>query len=489
MKRACALLLLVLVTAFASAGARAFTFAQPKSSPAPVQTDFPTPSPAPAATASPAAETAVPPALTPAAEPSPSPAPEASPSPSPEPAPSAEPAETPLDMPASPSQDAAPASFPAVFGLPMEEETLPGYEPNPEWEEQLASFFKHSGAKTGVFILTRRGKPLAVYVAGNRDTHKNPTTLNTRFRIASVTKMVTAIGLMQLYEQDLIDLDDPINHYLPMQVTNPACPDHPITMRQVLSHTSTLKQSSRYLPDWEHLQKSNSVFYKNLVPGEKYYYANLNGGLAGAMIEALSGQSVNQYMTEHVFHPLGIDAAYSPNLLIDQDNIGALMTKGGTTTSNASRQLKAAAEYDDTCDPAKHTDRTSGALYISPWGLNRLMVTMALGGEYQGVRLLKEETIRLMEADQAWIEGSSVWGDSPYGLFLTHYTFGSSPWYGHQGRYNGLTSDAFYQPETGLTFVMVVNGYGGKSNDGLCNLARSCLTWADGFGMEEEDGI
>ena len=378
---------------------------------------------------------------------------------------------------------------PVVLSALFMEDIAAGYAPNPEWEEKFAALFRSSGAKAGVFIVTRRGKPLLIYTQGNRDTHKNPVELTTTYHIASVTKMVTAIGFMQLYEQGMIGLDDPISGYLPMRVANPACPDRDITMRQVLSHTSSIKQTSGYLPDWENLKPGTKYFYRNLVPGQKYHYANLNGGLCGAMIEALSGRSVNAYMTEHVFYPLGIDAAYSPKLLIDQENIGSLMTRQGITTSNASRQLKAAEGYDDTCDPAIHTDRTAGALYISPAGLSKLMVMMVNGGVYEGVRILSEETIRLMEQDQSEIPGSSVAGKSDYGLFVAHHDLGGPVWYGHQGRYNGLTSDAFYQPETGLTFVMVVNGYNGKSNNGLANLAKHCMTYIDSWGMGTDDGF
>ena len=391
---------------------------------------------------------------------------------------------------AQPSDDAPESSEPFSVSQTEDEmlsqtDSVPAEETvSAELTALIEAQFRASKAKTGVFIVSRYGNPLAVYITGYRDTHKNETNLYTTYHIASVTKMVTAIGFMQLYEQGLIGLDDPINDYLPMKVANPACPEIPITMRQVLSHTSTIKQTSKYHPDWENLKVSNSYFYRNLEPGEKYHYANLNGGLCGAMIEAISAQSINQYMTEHLFAPLDIDAAYSPTLLKDQENIGALMTRGGVTTSNASRQLKAAADYDDTCDPKEHTDRTAGSLYISAEGLNRIMTMMVSGGTIDGIRVLQESTIRLMEADQSLLAPSSVKGTSPYGLFVAHYQFDGPTWYGHQGRFNGLTSDAFYQPETGLTFVMIVNGYSGKSNDGLCNLARKCMTLIDQWQAE-----
>jgi len=319
------------------------------------------------------------------------------------------------------------------------------------------------------------------YGVRNRD--REPVSLHTRFRIASVTKMVTAIGLMRLYEQGAFDLDAPLSAYMPMRVANPSYPDEEVTMRQVLSHTSSIKTGLRYKPNWEKLKKDNRYFKRYVHPGTRYMYANLNGGLCGAAIEALSGQSVNTYMRENVFAPLGIDAAYNPGLLLDQSDMADMMGENGRIISTAGREIRVHSDYDDTCDPREHTDRTAGGLYISPAALSRLMAMFAGGGETGGVRILSSETVTLMRQDQSTVENSSVRVTSPYGLFVTHVTAGDRyVWYGHQGRYNGLCADAFYQPETGFTFVMVVNGYDGPlSDDGLSRIARKALALAESF--------
>ena len=108
-------------------------------------------------------------------------------------------------------------------------------------------------------------------------------------------------------------------------------------------------------------------------------------------------------------------------------------------------------------------------------GQSTLMVNGGAIGEY---RLLYEDTVRLMQADQRQEAKSSVQAASDYGLFVAHVSpSGQYTWYGHQGRFNGITADIFWQPHTGLTFVMIVNGYDGAlSTEGLAPIARRMMT-------------
>ena len=106
---------------------------------------------------------------------------------------------------------------------------------------------------------------------------------------------------------------------------------------------------------------------------------------------------------------------------------------------------------------------------------------MVNGGVIGERRFLYEDTVRLMQADQQTIPGSSVHTGSDYGLFVSHVTpTGKHIWYGHQGRFNGITADVFWQPQTGMTFVMIVNGYDGAlSTEGLAPIARKMMTLAE----------
>ena len=95
--------------------------------------------------------------------------------------------------------------------------------------------------------------------------------------------------------------------------------------------------------------------------------------------------------------------------------------------------------------------------------------------------VIHEDTVRLVQADQSRVEGSSVHVSGEYGLFVARVSpSGKYTWYGHQGRFNGITADVFWQPETGMTFVMIVNGYDGAlSTEGLAPIARRMMTLAE----------
>jgi len=345
--------------------------------------------------------------------------------------------------------------------------------------EEMDAFAEHAfkarKVQGGAVIISEGDRVLYSYVYGYRDAKKTqPVTLDTCFRIASVTKLVTAIGVMQLYEQGLFSLDAPVSDILPFPVVHPRFPDIPVTARQVLSHTSGFRSVQTYFPNWEKLAESrtNAFFQPKAAPGTQYIYSNMNGGLLGAMIEALSGQSVNAYMTEHVFSPLHINAAYSVILLNDKTDIADRLKKSGALRRTAEQEAEKYADYDDTCDPRAHTERTVGGLYISANGLAALAQALACGGTLHGVSLLSADTLSLMEREQN-TEGSSVTCKTPYGLGLTR-TEGMTggTWYGHQGRMDGLSSNLYYQKETGLSVAVIANGYTAFAIDGIVSIAR-----------------
>lgn len=329
----------------------------------------------------------------------------------------------------------------------------------------------------GAVIIARDGEILYTYDYGWKNAEKTQlVTLDTCYHAASVTKMVSAIGLMQLLDAQGISLDTPVTDVVGFPVVNPAFPEEPITIRQVLSHTSGISATDDLTPNWEKIRTKNSVYSSVNAPGTAYEYSNLNGGLIGSMIEALSGQSVNTYMRENVFGPLGINAAYHPALLPDQSDIAPKLKKGGSTFRTVKKELATFRDYNDTCDPRRNTDNTSGHLYTSVNGLIRIAMMLENGGELDGVRILQPETIQLMMSDQRTIPGSSVSAESRYGLCIArvdHLPGGA--WYGHQGRWQGLSSNAYFQPDTGLSIVIIANGYSAQTVDEVVTLARDFM--------------
>lgn len=339
----------------------------------------------------------------------------------------------------------------------------PAAETAPATEEADAFFdalFRKAEAVNGVVLIGRDETPFYQFSYGWA--HKKSglrADEKTVFKVASVTKLVSAIGLMRLTEQAEISLDAPLSEILDPGIFNPHFPETPVTLRQLLSHTSSLLPAAPYAPPprWDSDEKRAAYFSKT-QPGAQYVYVNLDGGLVGSAIEKLSGQSVNAYMRDQVFSPLGINAAYAATLLPDAAPLSGTYTENGDTYISAAGYLEQDADFDDTCDPLNHTGVTVGSLYISGEGLLKIAMMLTGGGSLDGVTILESAAVAAMRMEQSQIGQTSVSGKSPYGLGLYRLKNGDETWYGHQGRWKGMLCDVFFERESHTAVVFIMNG-------------------------------
>ena len=354
-----------------------------------------------------------------------------------------------------------------------------------DYEAYCDAQFRRAHVQSGVVLVSVNGERAAAFTFGPRTQQGGEITPDTCYRVASVTKFVTAVGLMTLYEQGAFQLDADIREALPMMpIANPAFPDTPVTARQLLSHTSSFVTDVEYYkPTWELITNPENKYYeKKYAPGTHYAYSNMNGAIFGSMIEALSGKSLNTYMQEAVFDPLGINAAYHPALLRDQSDIGDIFGMDGHMQILYMSEIRRLENYMDTCDPRGNCGYSVARMYISAAGLERLLLTLMNGGAWDGVRLLQPETVAMMEAEQEKLPGSSVSAPSRYGLGMEHLPGrAGGTWYGHQGRVGSFTCDAYYQKDTGLTVVVIATGYRYSVQDGMVFLAIKLMDEAQKF--------
>ena len=345
--------------------------------------------------------------------------------------------------------------------------------------------FRTSRVKNGMVLVSLNGERVATFTWGRRTEQGGTVTADTCFRVASVTKFVTAVGLMTYYDRGAFGLDDDIRTVLPMMpITNPAFPDVPITPRHILSHTSSFSGDANYTtPAWEKITRPENKYYtRRHAPGTHYEYSNMNGAVFGSMVEALSGLSVNSALRETVFEPLGINAAYHPYLLPDQSNVADTFAWDDHMQVLYMAEVRRFENYSDTCDPRGNCGNSVGRMYISGSGLERLLITLMNGGTYDGVQILRPETVAQMEAEQETLPGSSVTGTSRYGLGMEHvHGLPGGVWYGHQGRVGSLTCDAYYQKDTGLTVVVIATGYRYGVHDSMVTLAVRLMQEAEKF--------
>lgn len=148
---------------------------------------------------------------------------------------------------------------------------------------------------------------------------KTPCGPDTLFRIASHSKLFTSIAVMQLRDANKLGLDDPVKKYLPwFGMGNPYPDAPPVTIRQLLTHTSGLPREGGRRPYWTGFEfpdreevigslTDQSVVYP---PGERWKYSNLALSLAGEIVAAVSGNSYPEYVAAHILKPLGMNNTF-----------------------------------------------------------------------------------------------------------------------------------------------------------------------------------
>lgn len=153
---------------------------------------------------------------------------------------------------------------------------------------------------------------------GVADTTSRPVTPQTPFIIGSLSKSFTALAIMQLVESGKIDLDAPVQRYLPwFRVDDPDASAH-ITIRHLLIHTSGLSLYVGRQLLGRHASKTREQAVRALKrvklahePGTIFEYCNTNYLILSLVIEAVAGETYEHYIEQHIFEPLGMDHSFT----------------------------------------------------------------------------------------------------------------------------------------------------------------------------------
>lgn len=142
------------------------------------------------------------------------------------------------------------------------------------------------------------------------------TTIDDPVRIASVSKIVTALTVMRLVEQGKLSLDEDVSEKLGWRLRNPAFPDQPITLRQLLSHTSSIKDEGdnyviRFGQPLRPMAEQAASFDQAHAPGTFFRYSNLNFPIVGSVLERTTGERFDRLAYRLVLEPLGLDACFN----------------------------------------------------------------------------------------------------------------------------------------------------------------------------------
>lgn len=305
----------------------------------------------------------------------------------------------------------------------------------------------------------------------------------TIINIASISKVFIGIAVIKAKEMGLLDLDDPINKYLPFQVINPNHPNEQITIRQLATHTSSIVDTERYMetcyinqhnielaenlhekygtyyqnPSKDEvsleaylgklLQKDGSFYdassFANRKPGELREYSNIGAALCALVIESASKQPFNAFTEQYIFEPLGMSSTHWFFEEADSANFSKLY-------------------YDEALLPYyKILSYPDGGLITSNTDLSLFLVELIRGNKGGGTILNAESFAEIFKSqlDKKALDGKENFN---VGLFLDKELAYNV--IGHSGGDPGTNTMMYFDSKTGKGKIFITNTDSKKEN-------------------------
>ena len=272
-----------------------------------------------------------------------------------------------------------------------------------------------------------------------------PDGLDTVYMIGSVTKMFTATSIMQLYENNSLELDTDINNYIPFSIRNPNYPSTPITIRDLLTHRSSIGKYEYTIWDYDDtfLTWGNDNFganytlfdphptigeflngslnpagpyyksdhWESFEPGANWQYSNFGFLLLAYIVEELTSQSYATYLQDNVLDPLSMTSTGF--------NYTDFSGRNALPYEKADTQLVLGPLYN-------HYNVGGGALRSTVPDLAKFLIVHMNQGSYNNKEILQPQTVALMQTSQFSMFGNGLGGLSylGYGLGWPIYTDG-----------------------------------------------------------------
>lgn len=277
-------------------------------------------------------------------------------------------------------------------------------------QARMRAFVEQGTIPGMVTLVARRGRVVSLAACGVQDFEtKTPMRADSLFQIASMTKPITAIGVMILMEEGRLALSDPVKKHLPefadIQVIDRSggaeklkAPARVITIRDLMTHTSGMSGSypagrnDKFYAHDETLADAVRAYAKrplDFEPGARWGYSNMGIAALGRIIEVASGQPYEQFMAERIFNPLGM---HDTHFFVPAGKRG----RAASLYQLADGRLKKVDLGVDRLT-AKHA-APEGGLYSTAHDLFRLYQMMLNGGALDGRRVLSRLSVEQMTA-------------------------------------------------------------------------------------------
>jgi CubicO group peptidase (beta-lactamase class C family) len=318
----------------------------------------------------------------------------------------------------------------------------------------------------GAIVVVKDGKVLFAHGYGHADLKdRKPVSPDTTlFRIGSVSKLFTWTAVMQLVEQHRLDLDRDINDYLDFKI--PAKFGKPVTLRDLMTHTTGFEDTTRDLlpatPDGVDLGRylKQHIPARIFPPGRIVAYSNYGAGLAGYIVQRVSGEPLDAYIQHHILAPL--DMRHSTFTQPLPTNLARLLAKGYVSASDGKPKPF------ELVNPAP-----AGAMTASALDMANFMIAQLQDGRFGDAQILQPQTAALMHSRQY----AAAPGLNGMDLGFYQENRNGQRIIGHGGDTIVFHSDLHLLPDANVGIFMAFNSAGkaGAVNDVRSEIFRAFL--------------
>lgn len=367
-----------------------------------------------------------------------------------------------------------------------------------DFGQQLASISEAEDLMGYAAVTFCRGET-QTYYGGQRDFTRNlPVTPETHFRVASVSKLVTALAVLHLHDTGLLDIYEPAANWLNFELQHPDFPLTPITPAMLLSHRSSIQDGERYFdfimdsyydeqpPALSQVFEPGSAYYapdtwRTEEPGRFFMYSNLNFALLASILETVTETRFDIYMRETFLPLAGIPGSFNVSDINDINDVAVLYRKPEGVWTPQLDNWQGSAPPERSLEDYQPGDNgmlfaPQGGLRTTAeglWQIGRLLLGNGTPeGAGESERIISEQTMaEIMQVSWEW-DGNN--GDTYFDLYYAfsrgaHHTTNRPgddvlvPGYsfvGHPGASYGLASSLYVQPEAESGILFITNGAG-----------------------------
>ncbi len=302
-----------------------------------------------------------------------------------------------------------------------------------------------------------------------------PMTDRHKLRTASLSKVAVGISAALLREEGAVDYDADIGAYWGKNARNPRHPDTPVTVRSMLTHTSTFLNSESIAWDYAGVraQLGSASGYGGGTPGslKNWSYNNHAFGILGQTLELASGRFLDDVLEERLLTPLGADGSFAAGDLKRPELVAPLYR--GASLSRSPGSLASVRRWKA---PGATGRQFAGGFTSSAVDMAKLTAVLAGDGCFEGVRLMEAESVELMESHADQTLPGGTYQAMP--MRLRFGAYGREGVYYHTGSAYGAYNLLSYDPFTGDGVVVLTTGADGRRDNYGIYAVCGEISWA-----------